>query len=230
MRYHDNRKTDLLGIQSSSTIKNGVFTNPQKPNLNKRTRAKNKIPITNNFGEEYPLSIRSFSTNKIDISSKALAHSKRKSSITYLNKHSFDDRHGAFQDDIQIRENTKNYLNTNLQRSLSKRQIPDFISGSGSDINPRRLTPSSGETFIDSNSEEGEDLHTQHIEIKGSHSFYNKRHESNKINWQKHEKRVDRTNSRHSLQKHDDKTRSRRRKNENGLLRENVSYIHYILI
>ena len=128
MRYHDNRKTDLLGIQSSSTIKNGVFTNPQKSNLNKRTRAKNKIPITNHFGEEYPLSIRSFSTNKIDISSKALAHSKRKSSITYLNKHSFDDRHGAFQDDIQIRENTKNYLNTNLQRSLSKRQIPDFIS------------------------------------------------------------------------------------------------------
>ena len=227
MRYHDNRKSDLLGIQSSSTIKNGVFTNPQtKSNFNKRSRAKNKSPTTNHFGEEYPLSIRSFSTNKNDISSKALAHSKRKSSIKYLNKHSLDDRHGAFQYDIQIREKTKNYLNTNLQRSPSKRQIPDYISEGGSDINPRRLTPSSGETFMDSNSDDGEDLHTQHIEIKGSNSFYNKRHEGNAINWKKHEKRVDRTNSRHSLQKHDDKTRSRRRRNENGLLRENVSYIH----
>ena len=59
--------------------------------------------------------------------------------------------------------------------------IPDFISEGGSDINPRRLTPSSGETFMDSNSEDGEDFHTQHIEIKGSNSFYNKRHESNAI-------------------------------------------------
>ena len=236
MRYHDNRKTDLLGIQSASTIKNGVFTNPQtKSNLNKRNREKNKFSATNNFGEEYPLSIRTFSTKKSELSLKALDHLKRESSISYLNKRSVADRHGAFYDESQNQEKNSTHLHSNLQRSLSKRQIPDIISGSGSDINPRRLTPSSGETFIDSNSEEGDDIQAHHRTAKGSHSFSNNRFDKNAINWQKQQKRVDRSSSRYSLQKHEDKSRSRRNRTENVLHREHVSYttmiyIIYILI
>ena len=102
LRFLDNRKTDPRGTQSSSTMKNGVFTNPQtKSNVNKRNREKNKFSATNNFGEEYPLSIRAFSTKKSEISLKALDHLKRESSISYLNKRSVADRHGAFYDESQ---------------------------------------------------------------------------------------------------------------------------------
>ena len=205
---------------SSSTIKNGVFTNPQaKSNFNaKTTRSKDKSQ-TMLGEEEYPLSLRSFSEGRTIELLKPSTHSKRKSSIQYLNKQNISRRESrAFEDDdSKIQDLTRTHP-SKIQRSPSKRHNPDMISGSGSDIHPRRLTPSSGETFIESNSEDGDDFNKPLGEINGSQSFVSKQLE---INWQKQERRVNRTNSKYK-QSQGGNSQSRRRRVEDDLMRRKV--------
>ena len=231
MHYLDNRKSEHSGFPSSTatSIKNGVFTNPQSKshinNKRRNSRTGNQEGHSNTFREEYPLSVRSLSTKKHGISKSS--HSKRKSSITYLNKqNNLTSRNNrAFIDEIESQH--ENNIQNNLQRSLSKRQIPDMISGEsgGSDINPRRLTPSSGETFIDSNSEEGEHFTTRrHSELKSSNSFHNSVQGGHTVHHNNQEKKVNRSNSRYNKQRYDDHTRPRRRRSEKDYYRQNVSW------
>ena len=230
MHYHDNRKSDFSGNSMSTSIKNGVFTNPQSKshtNNNRRnSRSGSNEGHSNTLREEYPLSVRSLSTKKHEISKSI--HSKRKSSITYLNKqnHLASRNNRAFIDERQTRQ--ENNIHSNLQRSLSKRQIPDLISGEsgGSDINPRRLTPSSGETYIDSNSEEGESyLSKKHGEHKSSNIFHNGIREGHVPRYSDQDRRVDRSNSRYNKQRIDEHTKSRRRRTEQNFISHNVSLL-----
>ena len=220
LRFLDNRKTDPRGTQSSSTMKNGVFTNPQtKSNFSKRNKNNRDYP-QNHPGEEYPLSIRS-KTREI-----SREHSKRKSSIAYLNKQNLSkrqDRRALKYDESRPQNNL-----INLQRSPSKRQVSDMVSGSSSDINPRRLTPSSGETFIDSNSEDGEEEYrVAHEDIRRSRSFHQNAPKNNSSNWQKQERRIDRSNSRYNP-KLNEKEQSRRRRVEKDLIDQNVSIFIFL--
>lgn len=218
LRFLDNRKTDPRGTQSSSTMKNGVFTNPQtKSNFSKRNKNNRDYP-QNHPGEEYPLSIRS-KTREI-----SREHSKRKSSIAYLNKQNLSkrqDRRALKYDESRPQNNL-----INLQRSPSKRQVSDMVSGSSSDINPRRLTPSSGETFIDSNSEDGEEEYrVAHEDIRRSRSFHQNAPKNNSSNWQKQERRIDRSNSRYNP-KLNEKEQSRRRRVEKDLIDQNFGHVN----
>ena len=230
MHYLDNRKQEHSGFPSSTatSIKNGVFTNPQSKshinNKRRNSRTSKHEGQSNTFREEYPLSVRSLSTKKNGISKSS--HSKRKSSITYLNKqNNLTSRNNrAFLDEIESQHD--NNIQTNLQRSLSKRHIPDMISGEsgGSDINPRRLTPSSGETFIDSNSEEGENVSTRRLgELRSSNSFHNNTRDGYEAHHNNKERKVGRSNSRYNNQRYDDHTRGRRRRIEKDNYRPNVS-------
>ena len=232
MHYQDNRRNDVSGFPTSTTlsIKNGVFTNPQSKSKNNSNRRNSRLVRDegqlNALREEYPLSVRSLSTKRHEISKST--HSKRKSSITYLNKqNNLASRNNmAFMDERQSRH--ENNIHSNLQRSLSKRHIPDLVSGEsgGSDINPRRLTPSSGETYIDSNSEEMENYPSKrHGELKSSNSFHNGIRESHNTHYDDQERRIHRSNSRYNKQRNDDHTKSRRRRNEkdstiNGFIQE----------
>ena len=232
MHYHDNRKSDFSGNSMSTSIKNGVFTNPQSKsriNNNRRnSRSGSNEGHSNTLREEYPLSVRSLSTKKHEISKSI--HSKRKSSITYLNKQNnlASRNNRAFIDERQNRHESN--IHSNLQRSLSKRNIPDMISGEsgGSDIN-RRLTPSSGETYIDSNSE-GEDYpNKRHGDLKGSNSFHNGIRDSHAARYNDQDRRINRSNSRYNKQKHDEHSKSRRRTTEKEYIRQNVSYDYFSL-
>ena len=108
MHYLDNRKSEHSGFPSSTatSIKNGVFTNPQSKshinNKRRNSRAGYQEGHSNTFREEYPLSVRSLSKKKHGISKSS--HSKRKSSITYLNKqNNLTSRNNrAFIDEIEI--------------------------------------------------------------------------------------------------------------------------------
>ena len=231
MHYLDNRRSDISGFQTS-TIKNGVFTNPQSKshtNNNRRnSRSGRQEGQSSTLAEEYPLSVRSLSTKKHEISKST--HSKRKSSITYLNKQNnlASRNNRAFIDERQNRHESN--IHSNLQRSLSKRHIPDMISGEsgGSDIN-RRLTPSSGETYIDSNSE-GEDYpNKRHGDLKGSNSFHNGIRDSHKLGYNDQDRRINRSNSRYNNQRYDEHSKSRRRKTEKEYIRQNVSYVYFSL-
>ena len=219
MRHPVRRKNDPLGIQSASTIQNGVFTNPQaKSSLNKRNRSNDRDQT--HLKEEYPLSLGGFPTSKNRIA-RELSHSKRKSSITYLNKHNLAATHRPPDNRTQSQNKTRN-RQINLQRSLSKRHYFDMISGSGSDINPRRLTPSSGETLIDSNSDEGEDDHINLQEINRSNSFHNRRLGNHSTDRQTQGRHVDRSNSKYGRNR-EEIMRFRRRQIEQDLIAQNVS-------
>ena len=217
------RQKDPLGIQSSSTIENGVFTNPQaKSNHSKRGRSNKRHQI--NLREESSFSLGDFPTAGHQISS-ALSQSKRKSSIRYLNKQYLSATYHRESEDKSHNRNKMRNGPINLQRSLSKRR-QDFekISASGSDLNPRRLTPSSGETIIDSNSEEIEEDNRSFDEINRSNSFHKLRLENHLSSPQKQRIHVSRSPSKHG-RIHDGIVRLRQRQKEQEFISQSVSLI-----